>query len=57
MLVSDAAKLLGMNTQTLRLALQQGLLPIGIATKTSENRYTYTIFEERLDKYMRGELK
>ena len=57
MLVSDAAKLLGMNTQTLRLALQQGLLPIGIATKTSENRYTYTIFEERLDKYLRGELK
>lgn len=57
MLVSDAAKKLGMNTQTLRLALQQGLLPIGIATKTSENRYTYTIWEERLEMYLRGELK
>ena len=57
MLVSEAAKKLGMNTQTLRLALQQGLLPIGIATKTSDNRYTYTIFEERLEKFLRGELK
>ena len=57
MLVSEAAKKLKMNTQTLRLALQQGLLPIGIATKTSENRYTYTIFEDRLDKYIKGELK
>lgn len=57
MLVSEAAKQLGMNTQTLRLALRQGLLPIGIATKTSENRYTYTIFEERLEKYLKGELQ
>lgn len=57
MLVSEAAKKLGMNTQLLRLSLQQGLLPIGIATKTSENRYTYTIFEDRLERYLRGELK
>ena len=57
MLVSEAAKKLGMNTQLLRLSLQQGLLPIGIATKTSENRYTYTIFEDRLEKYLRGDLK
>lgn len=57
MLVSEAAKKLNMNTQTLRLALRQGLLPIGIATKTSENRYTYTIFEERLEKYLKGDLK
>ena len=57
MLVSEAAKKLGMTTQTLRLTLRQGLLPIGIATKTSPNRYTYTIFEDRLDKYLKGELK
>ena len=55
--VDQAAKVIGMNVQTLRLALQQGLLPFGIATKTSENRYTYTIFEERLKKYLKGELK
>ena len=57
MTVDEAAREVGMNAQTLRLALQQGLLPFGIATKTSEYRYTYTIFEERLKKYMRGELK
>ena len=55
MLVEDAAKRIGMNTQTLRLALQQGLLPFGIAVKTSENRYTYKIFHKRLEKYIEGE--
>ena len=54
MLVSDAAKELGMNTQTLRLALQQGLFPFGVAVKTSENRYTYYINRTRLENYMEG---
>ena len=54
MLVSEAAKLTGMSTQTLRLALQQGLVPFGIAVKTSEKRYTYTIFPKRLEKYLEG---
>ena len=57
MLVSEAAKKLGMNTQTLRLALQQGKFPFGEAIKTSEKRYVYVIFEERLEKYLKGELK
>lgn len=54
MLVSEAAKRLDMNVQTLRLALQQGLFPFGVAVKTSENRYTYAIFEKRLEKYLEG---
>ena len=54
MLVSDAAKKLGMNTQTLRLALQQGLFPFGVAIHTSQNRYTYYINEARLEKYIAG---
>lgn len=54
MLVSEAAKKLDMNTQTLRLALQQGLFPFGVAVKTSENRYTYKIFKNRLEKYLEG---
>ncbi len=53
MLVSEAAKKLGMNTQTLRLALQQ-LFPFGVAVKTSENRYTYKIFTKRLERYLEG---
>lgn len=55
MKVEEAAKLVEMNTQTLRLALQQGLLPFGIAVKTSEHRYTYKIFEKRLERYINGD--
>ena len=54
MLVSEAAEQLGMNTQTLRLALQQRLFPFGVAVKTSENRFTYYINQKRLEKYLEG---
>lgn len=54
MLPEEAAKRLGMSTQTLRLALQQNLFPFGVAVKTSKNRYTYAIFETRLEKYLEG---
>jgi hypothetical protein len=54
LLVEEAAKLLKMNPQTLRLALQQGLFPFGVAVKTSPNRYTYKIFPKRLIKYLEG---
>ena len=54
MLVSDAAKALGMNTQCLRLALQQQLFDFGVAVKTSEKRYVYYINETRLKKYLEG---
>lgn len=55
MKVEDAAQRLEMNPQTLRLALQQGLLPFGIAVKTSSNRYTYKIFPMRLERYLKGD--
>ena len=54
MIVEEAAKKLGMNAQTLRLALQQRLFPFGVAVKTSENRYTYYISPTRLEKYIGG---
>lgn len=54
MLVSEAAKRLGMNTQTLRLALQQQLFNFGVAVKTSENRFTYYINENQLENYLKG---
>ncbi len=57
MLVSEAAKKLKMNTQTLRLALQQGKFPFGEAIKTSAKRYVYYINETRLEMYLKGELK
>lgn len=54
MLVSDAAKKLGMNTQTLRLALRQGKFPFGEAVQTSEKRFVYYINEDRLNLYLEG---
>lgn len=54
MKVEEAAKRLKMNTQTLRLALQQKLFSFGVAVKTSENRYTYYINPKLLEKYVEG---
>ncbi|MBR5298540.1 MAG: hypothetical protein IKU29_11855 [Parabacteroides sp.] len=54
LLVEEAAKKLGMSTQTLRLALRQRLFNFGEAVKTSENRYTYYINEQRLENYLKG---
>ena len=55
MLLSEAAKEMGMTPQTLRLALQQRLFPFGEAIKTSEKRYTYYVNPERLEKYLKGD--
>jgi len=54
MLVSEAAKLLNMSTQTLRLALQQNKFSFGVAVKTSEKRWTYYINPTRLTMYLEG---
>ena len=62
MLVSEAAKMLGMNTQTLRLGLQQGKFSFGTAilttkaedSKVDKNRYTYYINERLLENYLKG---
>ena len=54
MRVDEAAKLLKMNTQTLRLGLQQRLFPFGEAILTSEKRYTYHINPELLRRYKEG---
>lgn len=62
MLVSEAAKKLGMNPQTLRLGLQQGKFPFGTAILTTKaedsdvgkDRYTYYINERMLENYLEG---
>lgn len=43
LLVTDAAKLMSMNAETVRKGLQQGVFPWGYAIKTSANRWTYFI--------------
>ena len=54
MLVSEAAKKIGMSTQTLRLALRQGKFDFGVAIQTSPKRYTYYINSNRLNEYIKG---
>ena len=54
MLVSEAAKKIGLSPQTLRLGLQQRLFPFGEAIKTSEKRYVYHINKKAFEKYLDG---
>ena len=56
--VDDAAKLLKMGSNSLRIALKLQLFnpQIGIAIPHDNNRYTYEIFPERLKKYINGEI-
>lgn len=42
-MITDVAKLLGMNANTVRKGLQQGVFPWGYAIKTSEKRWTYFV--------------
>lgn len=51
-----AAKLMDKRPQFVRIGLQRGLLPFGIAVK-AKVRYDYYISPERLIKYLKGELK
>lgn len=58
MKVDEAARLLGTTATTVRIGLQQGVFPFGVAFKTAENRkhYTYIIYPEKLKEYA-GERK
>ena len=50
--IFEAAKILGVPEQFLRIALQQGKYPFGFAIKTSTH-YTYYINGPQLEEYMR----
>lgn len=54
MMVSDAAKLLGMNHNTVRKGLQQGIFPWGYAIRTSEHRWVYFINARRFAEIEQG---
>ena len=49
--VSEAAAILNVSEQFIRIGLQTGKLPIGSAVKMS-SRWTYHISEHLLDQYM-----
>lgn len=50
--VNEAARRMGKAPQFIRICLQQGLLPIGIATKTGKKNYNYYISPKLLDEYI-----
>ena len=49
--VADAAKLMGVSSQFIRVGLQQGIFPFGTAVKMS-SRWTYYINEEKFLAYI-----
>ena len=51
--VSEAAKLLGVSEQFVRIGMQRNLLPIGTCVKLS-GKYTYYISKNRLESYING---
>ena len=51
MKVKEAAKRLGKSEQFVRIGLQRGILPIGVAIKTS-SRWNYHISKKKLIEYI-----
>lgn len=50
--VAEAAAIMGVSQQFVRIGLQRGILKFGYAVKMS-NRYTYHISPEKFNNYMR----
>ena len=50
-LPTEAAAIMGASPQFVRIAMQQGLLPIGCAIKMS-SQWTYNISRDRLAEYL-----
>ena len=53
MRVEDVAKLLDTTPATIRVGLQQGVFPFGVAFKTKEHNrhYKYVIYPEKVKEY------
>ncbi len=49
--VEETAKLLNTSPQTVRIGLQRGLFPFGVAVKTS-SKHTYIIYKKKLQEYV-----
>lgn len=58
MKVDEVAKLLDTTPATIRVGLQQGIFPFGVAFKTAKDKkhYTYIIYPEKVREYA-GERK
>lgn len=56
MTVAECAKLLGKSPQFVRIGLQRGILPFGVAIQMS-SKWTYHISEEKVYKYLGKDFK
>lgn len=56
MKVKEVAALLGTTEQTIRVGLQQGVFPFGVAfkRKQSNKNYKYVIYPQKLKEYVGG---
>ncbi len=50
--VRDAAALMGVSAQYIRIGIQQGILPFGCAVKVGGERYTYYISPQKFAEYI-----
>ena len=53
MKVSEAAAILGVSSQAIRIGIQTGTLPIGTCIKVKQ-RWNYVIPKERFEAYVTG---
>lgn len=49
--IEQAARLMGVSKQFLRVGLQSGRLPFGYAVRISSNRFTYYISPKKFTEY------
>ena len=47
MSIAEAARLMGVSPQYVRVGLQRGILPWGYAVQVASNRYTYFISRQK----------
>lgn len=45
--IAEAARLMGVSQQFVRVGLQKGILPFGYAVQVSASRYTYFISKQK----------
>lgn len=54
--IAEAAQIMGVSAQFLRIALQKGIYDFGEAVQLTGERYTYHINPKRFENYINGEL-
>lgn len=52
--IKEAAVQLGLSEQVLRTALQQKVIEVGFAVKGEGGRWTYRIFQHKIDDFLKG---